>query len=65
MWKFISNEPNEMNPGVKQHRYTMTIPKIIRGVQPNIKPSILFIGRCKKVDYRDKAFDDFGLMILY
>ena len=54
----------KMNLRVKQLIYTMTRYRIRRGLLPNIQPSILFRERGKNVDYRNKTFDDFGLMIV-
>ena len=48
----------------KQHIYTITRSKTRRGVLPNIQPIILFRERGKNVDYRNKTFDDFRLMIV-
>ena len=48
LWKFISNEPNEINLKVKQQRYTMTKSKIRRGVLPKNQPRILFTEKGKK-----------------
>ena len=43
----------------------MKIPKIRNGAVPNNQPNILFIERDKKkLDYRDKLFYDFRLMIV-
>ena len=49
---------------MNQQRYTMAGSKIRRGVLPKDQPSILFRERDKKVDYRDKSFDDFRLILV-
>ena len=42
----------------------MTKSKIRRGVLPKNQPRILFRERGKKIDHRDKSFDDFRLMVV-
>ena len=54
----------KMNLRVKQHRYTMTRYKIIRGVLTKTNQSYSSEKEEIYFDYRDISFDDFRFMIL-
>ena len=54
----------KMNFKVKQQRCTITISKIRGGVLTKNLLIILIRERMEKVDYREKSFYDFRLMIV-
>ena len=65
MWKFISNEPNENES--QSEATEIHDEKIQNNKRSNTKYSTkhtLQIKRQKTVDYSDKTFDDFRLMIV-